>query len=84
MGNLHVTEVKSRRTSIYARTTDRTVYYIESEDGNITHRPNGPAIVMDNGTWGWKFLGEFHRYYGTQNNRDPRGWWIHGIKIKDN
>ena len=42
---------------------DRTVYYV----GDIVHRTNGPAVILDDGKWGWKLYNEYHRYYGPRS-----------------
>ena len=77
MGSLHVTEIKSKRCSVLGELHDRTVYFI----GNGTaHRSTGPAIVLDNGQWGWKLYGHYHRYYGPQSQKQD--WWLHGKCIK--
>ena len=59
------------------RFSDRAVYRI----GDLTHRANGPAVIVDDGSWGWLLHGQWHRYYGPQNSDD--GWWyLHGEQIE--
>lgn len=44
------------------------------------HRPNGPAIIWDNGHWVWGLSNVAHRYYGPSDNTGA--WTIHGIGLK--
>lgn len=61
-------------------------YYtrIYDEDDN-SHKPNGPAIMWDNGDWDWYLYNQWHRYYGPQTNPEfclSEEWWLHGEKVK--
>lgn len=49
------------------------------ELNGMLHRPNGPAIIWNDGDWGWNLFGLWHRYYGP---RDESGdWYIHDVLV---
>ena len=58
--------------------TEHYIYY-QSDEGYF-HRPNGPAIINENGTWAWWLFGGYHRYYGSPVGNE--NWYIHVGKIK--
>ena len=59
--------------------TDNRDRYV-SENGDV-HRPNGPAVIWEDGTWNWSLYGKFHRYYGPAFRYGS--WYIHGGYIND-
>lgn len=50
------------------------------------HRPNGPAIEYNRGSYYWYLFGEAHRYYGAASHSHTRfmseQWCIHNKFIK--
>ena len=46
------------------------------------HKPNAPLWLSDDGDdWGWMLHGNWHRYYGPQNNNGS--WYLEGEYLKN-
>ena len=56
---------------------DYVVYLLNGEP----HRPNGPAVLSNNGNWYWYMYNEDHRYYGSCSSW-RESWCIHGKCVK--
>lgn len=54
---------------------------IEYNLNGFKHRPNGPAVVWDDGMNMWWLHGEPHRYYGPSDTMSD-DWQVHGEYVK--
>ena len=58
-------------------------FYIEYRSNGTQHRPNGPALIWNDGDWSWWMHGNRHRYYGVAFRLGvTQEWILHGVKIK--